>query len=136
MSYVVRDWMARPIIIIDDSTLVTQAMTLMRRRNIHSLVVDTLEDGKVSYGIVTTTDIRDKIVAAGRDPGKTTVAEIMTPQVHTAQSTWTLQQCAEKMHTLGIRHLPVLDNDGVMVGMISQTDIFSAVEEAGWEALG
>lgn len=136
MSYVVRDWMARPIIIIDDSTLVTQAMTLMRRRNIHSLVVDTSDGGKVSYGIVTTTDIRDKIVAAGRDPGKTTVAEIMTSPVHTALSTWTLQQCAEKMHTLGIRHLPVLDNDGVMVGMISQTDIFSAVEEAGWEALG
>jgi CBS-domain-containing membrane protein len=60
----------------------------------------------------------------------------MTSPVHTAQSTWTLQQCAERMHTLGIRHLPVLDNDEVMVGMISQTDIFSAVEEAGWEALG
>lgn len=136
MSYVVRDWMARPIIVIDDATLVTQAMTLMRRRNIHSLIVDSTKDSKVSYGIVTTTDIRDKIVAAGRDPGKTTVAEIMTQPVHTAQSTWTLQQCAERMHSLGIRHLPVLDQDGVMVGMISQTDIFSAVEEAGWEALG
>ncbi len=136
MSYIVRDWMARPIIVIDDSTPVTQALTLMKRRSIHSLVVDCSEGGKVSYGIVTTTDIRDKIVAAGRDPSHTTVAEIMTTPVHTAQSSWTLQQCAERMHTLGIRHLPVLDNDSVMVGMISQTDIFSAVEEAGWEALG
>lgn len=136
MSYVVRDWMTRPIIVIDDSTHVTHAMTLMRRRNIHSLVVDATEGGKVSYGIVTTTDIRDKIVAAGRDPAKTTVSEIMSTPVHTAVSTWTLQQCAERMHALGIRHLPVTDNDGVMVGMISQTDIFSAVEEAGWEALG
>ena len=136
MSYIVRDWMARPIIIIDDSTLVTQALTLMKRRGIHSLVVDCSDAGKVSYGIVTTTDIRDKIVAAGRDPSQITVAQIMTTPVHTAQSNWTLQQCAERMHTLGIRHLPVLDEDGVMVGMISQTDIFSAVEEAGWEALG
>ncbi len=136
MSYIVRDWMARPIIIIDDSTPVTQALTLMKRRGIHSLVVDCSEPGKVSYGIVTTTDIRDKIVAAGRDPSQTTVAEIMTTPVHTAQSDWTLQQCAERMHALNIRHLPVLDSDGVMVGMISQTDIFSAVEEAGWEALG
>ncbi len=136
MSYVVRDWMARPIIIIDDSTPVTHAMTLMKRRNIHSLVVDTSEPGKVSYGIVTTTDIRDKIVAAGRDPAKITVAEIMSSPVHTAQSSWSLQQCAERMHELGIRHLPVMDADNVLVGMISQTDIFSAVEEAGWEALG
>lgn len=136
MSYVVRDWMARPIIVIDDSTLVTQAMTLMRRRNIHSLVVDCSENGKVSHGIVTTTDIRDKIVAGGRDPGKTTVSEIMTMPVHTAQASWSLQECAEKMHALGIRHMPVVDNDGAMVGMISQTDIFSAVEETGWGALG
>jgi len=136
MSYVVRDWMTKPIIVIDDSTQVTHAMTLMRRRNIHSLVVDATESGKVAYGIVTTTDIRDKIVAAGRDPAKTTVAEIMSAPVHTAFSTWTLQQCAERMHSLGIRHLPVTDDDGGMVGMISQTDIFSAVEEAGWEALG
>lgn len=137
MSYVVRDWMARPIIVIDDSTLVTQAMTLMRRRNIHSLVVDCSDHtGKMTYGIVTTTDIRDKIVAVGRDPGKTTVADIMTSPVHTAQPGWTLQECAAKMHELGIRHMPVLDHDGVMVGMISQTDIFSAVEETGWEALG
>lgn len=136
MSYIVRDWMARPIIIIDDSTQVAQALTLMKRRGIHSLVVDCSEPGKIAYGIVTTTDIRDKIVGVGRDPSQTTVAEIMTTPVHTAQSDWTLQQCAERMHSLNIRHLPVLDGDGVMVGMISQTDIFSAVEEAGWEALG
>lgn len=136
MGYVVRDWMAKPIIVIDDSTPVTQAMTLMRRRDIHSLVVDASEAGKVAYGIVTTTDIRDKIVAEGRDPAKTKVAEIMTMPVHMAQATWTLQEAAEKMHELGIRHMPVADSDGAMIGMISQTDIFSAVEEAGWGALG
>lgn len=136
MSYIVRDWMTRPIIVIDYETPVNHAMTLMKRRNIHSLVVDSSDAGKVSYGIVTTTDIRDKIVAANRNPAEISVAEIMTAPVHTAQSNWTLQECAERMHTLGFRHLPVLDEDGVMVGMISQTDIFSAVEEAGWEALG
>jgi CBS domain-containing protein len=127
--------MTKPIVVIDDSTQVTHALTLMRRRNIHSLVVDATEGSKVLYGIVTTTDIRDKIVEAGRDPAKITVAEIMTVPVHTALPTWTLQRCAERMHALGIRHMPVADTDGVMIGMISQTDIFSAVEEAGWEAL-
>lgn len=136
MSYIVKDWMTKPIIVIDDSTQVNHAMTLMRRRNIHSLVVDATQNGQVKYGIVTTTDIRDKIVGAGRDPSKTMVAAIMSAPVHTAQSSWSLQQCAARMHELGIRHLPVTDGDGVMVGMISQTDIFSAVEETGWEALG
>jgi CBS domain-containing protein len=136
MSYVVRDWMNKPVIVIDDSTSVTHAMTLMRRRNIHSLVVDSSEGGKISYGIVTTTDIRDKIVAAGRDPAKTTVAEIMTSPVQTASPNWTLQECAHQMHELDIHHMPVADGDGTFIGMISATDIFAAVEEAGWGALG
>ncbi|MBI4674613.1 MAG: CBS domain-containing protein [Chloroflexi bacterium] len=60
----------------------------------------------------------------------------MTTPVHAASPRWTLQQCAEEMQTLGIHHMPVLDDDGAAIGMISATDIFSAVEEAGWESLG
>lgn len=136
MSYTVREWMNKPVIVIDDSTTVAHALTLMRRRNIHSLVVDSSEGGKISHGIVTTTDIRDKIVEAGRDPAHTTVREIMTSPVHTALPNWTLQECAHRMHELNIHHLPVADRDGTFIGMISATDIFAAVEETGWGALG
>ncbi len=136
MGYIVRDWMSKPVIVIDATTSVAHAMTLMRRRNIHSLVVDYSENNVVAHGIVTTTDIRDKIVALERDPAHTTVAEIMTSPVHTALPTWTLQECSKKMHDLNIHHMPVADGDGTFIGIISATDIFSAVEEAGWDALG
>ena len=53
-------------------------MTLMRRRHIHSVVVDMTREGEQpSYGILTTTDIRDKIVSEDRDPAQTRVREIM-----------------------------------------------------------
>lgn len=136
MSYVVRDWMNKPVVVIDSSTSVSHALTLMRRRNIHSLVVDHHQRGKSTYGIVTTTDIRDKIVASELDPSRTTVAEIMTMPVHMAAPTWTLQECSKKMQEFNIHHMPVADPDGTIMGMISATDIFAAVEEAGWDAVG
>jgi CBS domain-containing protein len=136
MGYIVRDWMTKPVIVVDGSMSVAHAMTLMRRRNIHSLVVDVTQAGKPVHGIVTTTDIRDKIVEAGRDPAKTSVAEIMSQPVQSAAPTWSLQECAQRMHQLNIHHMPVADPDGVFIGMISATDIFAAVEETGWDALG
>lgn len=136
MAYTVRDYMNKPVIVIDPGTPVASALSIMKRRGIHSLVVDLTEGTKIAYGIITTTDIRDKIAMAKRDPAATMVGEIMTTPVHAANPRWTLQQCAEEMHMLGIHHMPVLDDDGLAVGMISATDIFSAVEEAGWESLG
>ena len=132
MPHTVRDWMSSPVILIDPATPVSQALTLMRRRNIHSLVIDLTENAP-AYGIVTTTDIRDKIVAAGRDPREALVHDIMTAPVHTATPAWTLQQASARMQELGVHHLPVADDHGSLVGMISATDIFVAVEEAGWE---
>jgi CBS-domain-containing membrane protein len=32
-----------------------------------------------------------------------------------------------------IHHIPVTDKDGSLIGMISATDVFIAVEETGWE---
>lgn len=136
MAYIVRDYMSKPVIVIDPETPVSSAISIMRRRGFHSLVVDLTEGSKVMYGIVTSTDIRTKVTALKRDPALVRVGEIMTAPVHTARANWTLQQCAERMHELGIDHFPVLDDDGALIGMISATDIYSAVEEAGWESLG
>jgi CBS domain-containing protein len=136
MAYVVRDWMTKPVVVIPPEVTVSHALTLMRRRNIHSLVIDLTSGTNIAYGIVTTTDIRDKIAEAQRNPAATLVSEIMSTPVHTASPDWTLQECAQRMHELGIHHMPVADGDGVLIGMISATDIFAAVEETGWSALG
>jgi malate dehydrogenase (oxaloacetate-decarboxylating) len=131
MSHTVRDWMSSPAIFIDPEASVAHATTLMRRRNIHSLVV-ALENG--AYGIITTTDIRDKIVGAERDPKKTKIREIMTTPVITAGPEWTLKECSRQMQSINVHHLPVADEAGMIIGMISATDIFMAVEEIGWES--
>ena len=129
MASSVRDFMSRPAIFIDPDATVAHAATLMRRRHIHSLVVS-LEGNR--YGIITTTDIRDKIVATDRDPRTTLVREIVTTPLVTAHPEWSLRECSVKMKEIGAHHLPVADPRGSIIGMISAVDIFVAVEESGW----
>jgi CBS domain-containing protein len=126
----VRDWMSKPVVVVDPDSTVSYALTLMRRRNIHSVVVDLPNHG---YGIVTTTDIRDKIIVEARNPTETRVREIMTAPVVTADPDWSLIECSIRMQKLGVHHMPVAETNGVLVGIISATDIFMAAEEIGWD---
>ena len=131
MPHHVRDWMSSPVVVVDPDTSVSYAMTLMRRRNIHSVIVDVSEKNP-SYGIVTTTDISIKIVADGRNPAETTVREIMSGPIITGRAEWTLMECSKVMEEHKFHHLPITDEHGTLIGLISATDIFMSVEEQGW----
>jgi CBS domain-containing protein len=132
MPNTVRDWMSRPVVVVDPDSSVKYALTLMRRRKIHSVVV-AMSERNPTYGIVTSTDIRDKIAAAGRNPAETTVREIMSGPIITGDPNWTLMECSKVMQENHIHHLPIADESGALIGLISATDIFIAVEETGWQ---
>lgn len=132
MSHTVRDWMSSPVVVVDADTTVSFALTLMRRRSIHSVIVNLpAEEGK--FGIVTITDIRDKIIAKQKNAAETSVREIMSHPLTTALADWSLVECSTVMQEKHINHLPVVDQNNNLVGIISTTDIFIAAEETGWE---
>lgn len=132
MTKTVRDWMSSPVVFVDPESRVSYALTLMRRHKIHSLIVDMSERNQY-YGILTTTDIRDKIVLADRNPTETIVREIMSGPISMAKPEWTLKECSRIMQERRVHHLPVADENGTLIGLISATDIFMAVEETGWK---
>ena len=132
MPNLVRDWMSKPVVVVDPDSSVSYALTLMRRRKIHSVIVDVSEKNP-NYGIVTRTDIRDKILVAERNPAETSVRAIMSGPLTLADPDWTLMECSRIMQEHRVDHLPVADESGALVGMISLTDIFMSVEEQGWE---
>jgi CBS domain-containing protein len=133
MPNTVRDWMSRPVVVVDPDSSVKYALTLMRRRKIHSVIVS-MSEKNPTYGIVTSTDIRDKIAATGRNPAETAVREIMSGPIITGSPDLTLMECSQLMQQHNIHHLPIADESGMLIGLISATDIFVAVEEAGWQA--
>ena len=129
----VRDWMSKPAVVIDPDTTVSYALTLMRRRNIHSVILN-VDPAHNQYGIITSTDIRDKIIAQDRSPANTRAGEIMTAPLVSANPDWTLKECSIEMQKYQIHHMPVVDEQGSLIGLISATDIFMAAEEIGWHS--
>jgi len=126
----VRDWMINLILYIDPETTVTEALSLMRRRYVDSLIVQKSADNP-ELGIVTTIDICDKIVAHRQNPSTTKVKDIMSSPLITVPQTLTVVECATKMKELRIHHLPVVNEKGELVGMIAATDFLVVAEAMG-----
>jgi len=130
MEFTVKDWMVNLVVFIDPSSTVMEALTLMRRRYIHSLIVNKTNDNP-EYGIITSTDISDKIVALDKNPTRVLVREIMTSPFMAVTTSMSLKECAAIMNKHSIHHLPVADEGGNLVGLISDTDFLVAAEAMG-----
>ena len=98
-----------------------QAATLMNDRGIGGLVV--LDGGRVA-GMFTERDILRRVVAAKRDPSRTTVGEVMTTPVAYCRRDTPLDECRAIMTEKRIRHLPVVDESGVC-GIVTIGDLMA-----------
>lgn len=98
------------------SDTVLDAVKKMYENNVGSvLVVD--EQGRL-VGIFTERDLV-RVVAKGLDPSTTRLEEVMTRKLITARPGDSLPMIASKMVEHGIRHIPVVDEEGKLVGIIS-----------------
>lgn len=130
MQFTVRDWMMDLVVYVDPDTPVTDALATMRRRYINSVIINRTA-GNPDFGILTSTDICDKIVAQNRDPGTVSVREIMTSPLITVKADMSVEECARIMKEHKIHHLPVVDEKGALCGMISATDFLVVAEAMG-----
>ena len=127
MQFTVRDWMVDLVVYIDPDATVLHALELMRRRYIHSLMVNKT-DKNPEYDIITSTDISDNIIAHDHKPSQVKVRDVMTSPIITIPADWSLKKCAAKMKEHQIHHLPVINQAGDVIGMISDTDFLAAAE--------
>jgi CBS domain-containing protein len=74
-------------------------------------------------GIFTERDVLRRIVAAGRSPETTTVGEVMTGDVICCGPEASMDEIADVMRLRRIRHVPVIDDDGSVAGLVSIGDI-------------
>jgi CBS domain-containing protein len=130
MANTVRDWMNDLVVFVDPTNTITEALGMMRRRYVNNLIAKKTKESP-EYGIITSIDICDKIVAQGRDPSKVTVREIMSTPLITVTTQMTIVDCAKVMKEHRIHHLPVADDNGTVVGMISANDFLIVAEQLG-----
>jgi CBS domain-containing protein len=125
------DVMDREVLRVPYETTVSEALASMEAHDVVVLLVDPGQAGG-SLAIVTQRDIVSKVVAAERDPDALTIGEISSAPLRTVSPHAPLSECSEIMTRKKIRRLLVKDGDDI-IGIVSDTDIFAAVEERGWE---
>jgi CBS domain-containing protein len=99
------------------------ALRLMAEKNIGAVLV---MSGDAIEGIVSERDYARKVVLLGKTSKTTPVREIMTTDVISVDPGWTADQCMSLMTDKRIRHLPVVENGG-LVGIVSIGDVVRAV---------
>lgn len=118
----VRDIMTNTVIGISAEESVEVAARQLAHYNIGALPVCG-KDGKLC-GMVTDRDLVIRCVASGQQPANTTVRQVMTKQVISAQPDMEIGVAAHLMGRQQVRRLPVTEN-GKLCGMVSLGDLAS-----------
>jgi CBS domain-containing protein len=108
---------------VGPESAVIDAIRLMAEKGIGAVVV---MDGRQLVGILSERDYARKIVLHDRSSKSTRVSEIMTAKVVTVAPSEQVEHCLQLVTDYRIRHLPVVDNNGV-IGVISIGDLVKSV---------
>lgn len=110
---------------IGEEATVHDAARYLRDRGVRSAGVCNKE-GKL-VGVISQSDISDKVAAENRCPAWMRVTEIMTAKLVTVPPDAPLDACLQLMEKFGIYHLLVVDDSSGYLGMISVSDLLSVI---------
>ncbi len=116
MDSVLMNKARKPPISISRHVTVMVAIRLMADRHVGALLV--LDDGRPA-GIFTERDLMIKVVLESRDPGRTSIGEVMSSPVVPIREQAKLDEAVRLMLRRHIRHLPLVDGEGRVQGMLS-----------------
>jgi CBS domain-containing protein len=128
------DWLGRQAVTVADLIGVRREVYAVRDdfsveeaarylRDMHVRAVGVLDRHDDLVGVVSQSDISDKVAAENKCPAWMRVADIMTPDVLTVTLEESIDECLRLMDENGVYHLVVIDAGGAFRGMISVADL-------------
>src|ERR671930_2634572 len=120
MAKSIRDAMTGNPCSIDADKTVAYAAKMMKDEDVG---LAPIVQGDQLIGTVTDRDIAVRVVAERKDPSSTTVQQIMTKQIVTIDPQQSLDEALRLMAQHQVRRLPVVEEDGRLVGVLAQADI-------------
>jgi len=101
-----------------------QAIRIMLDRRVGAVAV--VDENKRVAGIFTERDVLRRLSLSGQNPSETSVRELMTTPVEMATLDTTPGQALATMVERHYRHLPIVDDDGRLLGMLSIRNVLQA----------
>ena len=105
---------------IETDGFVVEAAKIMKVED--AGVVPVTENGRL-IGMVTDRDIAIRVVAEGKDPQSTSVREVASTDLVTIDPEQNLDEALRLMAQHKVRRLPVVEEDGRLVGVVAQADV-------------
>lgn len=114
------------LVTVEPDAKVIEVAKLMERENVGCVLV--LSEGK-PRGLITDRDIVVRCIAKNVDVSDCTVEQVMTESVETAKDTDGVFDCIRKMRDAGVRRMPVVDDEGKAVGIITAGDLLAMLSK-------
>jgi CBS domain-containing protein len=113
----VREAMVRDPLTLDAGASAQAAGQRLADADVRAVLVC---DGGRLVGVVTRKTLVREVVALGRDPARTTLAEIAEPPLHTIAADAELEQAFHDLEQRDLERVPVTDVDGRLAGVLSR----------------
>lgn len=110
---------------VSEEMTVHDAARYLRERKVRAAGV--LDPAGRLVGVISQSDISDKVAAENKASASMKVSEIMTRDLVTVSPEMGLEECLLRMEKHGIFHLLVVDSEGAFRGMISVTDLLQVI---------
>lgn len=123
----VKRYCSRNVDTVTPAESVQTAAGRLHARKVGCLVVVDALNQRQPIGIVTDRDIAVRVVAEGRDPQSTCISDIMTLFPDKVREDTSIQDALRIMRSGSFRRVPVINEDGSLVGLLSLDDVLRAV---------
>lgn len=119
------------VVSLTTSTNAAQAALILSQQSIGAAAV--VDSEKYIVGMLSERDIARGLGEHGADAAEMCVGDLMTEDVVTCDVDWNASAALEVMLAHNFRHLPVLDNDGEVFGIVSMRDMAAmGINDIGW----
>jgi CBS domain-containing protein len=127
---IVADSMSDTLAVCQPDTPIEQVAQLMVQHRCGEIPVVEKLDRKVPIGVLTDRDIVCRLVAKGKNPLDARAEDCMSQPAITVTVDDSMEEAIALMERHQIRRLPVVDSEGVCVGMLAQADVAWNTERA------
>ena len=123
---------AEPICLPPTATVEEAIGRMLERRQACVLVVD--RDGRLT-GILTERDVLTRVAGAGREPRRTALREVMTPNPEALTAGHRIAYAVHCMSVAGFRTVPLVDTDRRPIGIVTVSDVIRWLAQLFPEAI-